>query len=80
LLGKPDNVYSADKSGFSVNNKLSDKVFAGFNARERVKSGTMKTVLGLEAGISSCVKMTDFNYCYVKSNIFVLFLYIQTNI
>jgi hypothetical protein len=34
----------------------------------------MKTVLGLEAGISSCVKMVDFNPCYIKLNMFVLLL------
>jgi hypothetical protein len=50
------------------------------SARERVKSGTMKTLLGLEAGISSCVKMADFNPCYIESNMFILFLCIQINI
>jgi hypothetical protein len=80
LLGKPANVYNADESGFPLNNKPPDKVFAGFNAKERVKSGTMKSVLGREAGISLCVKMADFNPYHIKSNMLILFLYIQINI
>jgi hypothetical protein len=80
LLDKPANVYSSDESGFPLNNKPLDKVFAGFIAGERVKSGAMKTVLGLEAEINSCVNMADFNPCYIKLNMFILFLYIGTNI
>jgi hypothetical protein len=72
--------YNADENGFPLNTTPPDKVFAGFNTRESVKNGTMKTVLGLEAGISSCVKIADFNPCYIKSNMFLLLLYIQINI
>jgi hypothetical protein len=71
LLDKPANVCNTDESGFPLNNKPPYKVLSGFNARVRVKSGAMKTVLGLEAGISSYVKMADFNSCYIKSNRFI---------
>jgi hypothetical protein len=52
----------------------------GFNARERVNNGTMKTMLGLQSESGSCVEGADFNPYYIKANIFVLFLFIKINI
>jgi hypothetical protein len=78
LLDKLANVYSTNESGFPLNDKPPNKVSAGFNTRKRVNSDSTKTVLGFDTRISLCVKMADFNPCYNKSNMFILFLYTQT--
>jgi hypothetical protein len=75
LLDRAANVYNADESEFPQNNKPPDKVFSGLNAREIAKNGTKKTVLGFEAGFSSCVKMADFNPCYIKEKIYSLHMH-----